>query len=103
MKIYKGERISQNGGDTIVTVDGKPLENPDPREPRDYEWGYAGTGPGNLARAILIDCLGDKSRVERVRLQFLQSIISQLPRQNSWTLTEQGVLDAVAEIEKGAA
>jgi Family of unknown function (DUF6166) len=100
MATYSGKRISQDGGDTVVTIDGQPLENPDPREPRDYEWGYFGTGPQNLARAILTHCLGDKARVERVRSQFRQTVIGCLPREKDWTLTEQDVLAAVSKIEK---
>jgi len=51
--IYKGTRTERG---CVVTVDGRPL---DPRNkvrnhsPDGFEWGYAGSGPAQLALAIL--------------------------------------------------
>jgi len=60
MKIYQGERINPRDtwlGEWVVTVNHTPLKNPKPEE-GGFGWGYSGTGPYNLARAILTDCLG---------------------------------------------
>jgi hypothetical protein len=62
MKIYEDKRI--NPGDTwlgeyVVTINNAPLQNPKPAE-GDFSWGYSGTRPYNLARAILTDCIGEK-------------------------------------------
>jgi len=53
MSVYKGTRTPQG---CVVTVDGEPL---DPRldlwnhSPTGFEWGYGGSGPAQLALAIL--------------------------------------------------
>ena len=55
MKQYAGRR---QGYAVIVTVDGRPLN---PRldlwnhSPTGFEWGYGGSGPAQLALAILAD------------------------------------------------
>jgi Family of unknown function (DUF6166) len=59
MKRYEGRR---EGYAAIVTVDGRRLN---PRRdlwnhsPSGFEWGYAGSGPAQLALAILADHCGD--------------------------------------------
>ena len=59
MKTYKGHRC---GHAADVTVNGKPL---DPRldlwnhSPTGFQWGYGGSGPAQLALALLADYLGD--------------------------------------------
>ena len=61
MKRYIGRR---NGTAADVTVDGVPLN---PRRdlwnhsPSGFEWGYAGSGPAQLALGVArADCLGDE-------------------------------------------
>src|SRR5712664_3316643 len=62
MAIYEGYREAQNGPGT-VTVDGEPL---DPRNdlfnhsPDGFQWGYGGSGPAQLALAILAHHFRDK-------------------------------------------
>ena len=62
MKQYEGRRT---GRGVEVTVDGVPL-NPrlDLRNhsPTGLEWGYCGSGPAQLALAILADHTGDPQR-----------------------------------------
>ena len=59
MKRYEGRR---EGYAAIVTVDGRRLN---PRldlwnhSPTGFEWGYGGSGPAQLALAILADHLGN--------------------------------------------
>jgi hypothetical protein len=63
MKTYKGKR-TENG--CVVKVDGRPLP---PRNdlfnhsPDGFQWGYAGSGPAQLALAILADARGDEFAV----------------------------------------
>ena len=60
MSHYQGTRTSQG---CIVTVDGKPLNlrldlwN---HSPTGFEWGYGGSGPAQLALAILAHHYRDK-------------------------------------------
>jgi hypothetical protein len=59
MKRYEGSRTWNA---TLVTVDSNPLNlRLDLRNhsPSGFEWGYGGSGPAQLALALLADCLGD--------------------------------------------
>lgn len=84
MKVYRGER-KQDG--TVVTVDGRPL---DPRrELRDFraagfEWGYEGSGPSQLALAILADLMGPTEALKQYK-PFLRTLIAELDGP-SWQL-----------------
>jgi hypothetical protein len=102
MKIYRGTR-SDDG--CSVTVDERPL-NPryDLRNhsPAGFEWGYGGSGPAQLALALLADHLGDDEQALDVYQQFKFSIVGKLPTE--WTLTSEEVRDALkslAEREAG--
>jgi hypothetical protein len=94
MKTYKGLR----GGHLVqVTVDGRPLS---PRQdlwnhsPTGFEWGYGGSGPAQLALAILADLLEDDEAAIELHQDFKSVVISSLP-QPGWTLTEEQVRQAI--------
>jgi hypothetical protein len=73
----------------LVVVDEDGVERPlaEAPEPADYpmslsggfEWGYGGSGPLNLAAAILCDALGFLPAVVVV-MDFCDSVIAELPR-----------------------
>ena len=86
MKCYEGRR---EGYAVIVTVDGRRL---DPRHdlwnhsPSGFEWGYGGSGPAQLALAILADhCSNDAEALDCYQ-QFKTTVIAKLP-QGAWSLT----------------
>lgn len=60
MRIIKGYRQGQRGGGCLVMLDDAVLPLPDigPHEFRHsadgFQWGYSGSGPAELARAILV-------------------------------------------------
>lgn len=62
MKTYEGTRTSEGGPQTVrVHEDGKPvriLAHQMRHSPDGFQWGYAGSGPADLARSILWDHLG---------------------------------------------
>lgn len=72
--------------------------------PSGFEWGYAGSGPAQLALAILVDALGrtkiEKERAVRLHQDFKRAVIVKLPHEE-WTLTQKQVLDTVARLEGG--
>jgi hypothetical protein len=98
MKRYIGRRI---GHAIDVTVDGVPLH---PRldlwnhSPSGFEWGYSGSGPAQLALAILADCLGDEEEALEWYQDFKSAVIAGLPYAG-WTLTEEGIRDTIAALE----
>ena len=86
MKQYEGRR---QGYAVIVTVDGRRLN---PRHdlwnhsPTGFEWGYGGSGPAQLALAILADhCRNDEQALNFYQ-RFKWAVIAELPGRG-WTLT----------------
>jgi len=94
VKTYVGGR-SLAGAE--VTVDGRPL---DPRfdlkrlSPTGFEWTYEGTGPAQLALALLADHFGDDARALALYEAFMRAVVADLD--NSWELTSDEI-DAALE------
>jgi len=86
MKTYEGSR---QGYAVIVTVNGRPLN---PRldlynhSPTGFEWGYCGSGPAQLALAILADHLADDREALNLYQRFKWAVVVGLPRRR-WILT----------------
>ena len=59
--------------------------------PSGFEWSYGGSGPAQLAIAILADAYDDEFACEYYQ-QFKREVVSELPEEG-WTLTKQD-LDA---------
>ena len=78
MSLYTGARSTFCGAgiaqdETLVLVDGRPL---DPRldlcnhSPTGFEWGYGGSGPAQLALAILARHLKDDAAALNLHQEF---------------------------------
>ena len=79
--VYKGIRAS-NG--VLVTIDGKELPmRLDLRNhsPTGFEWGYAGSGPAQLALAIMADFTDDETALNLYQ-RFKEDIICSLGSSN---------------------
>ena len=80
MKYYSGRR---EGYAVIVMVDGRRLN---PRfdlwnhSPTGFEWGYCGSGPAQLALAILADHCANDDRALNWYQRFKWAVIAELPR-----------------------
>ena len=96
MKTYEGRR---EGSRRIVTTDGQPL-NPrfDLRKhsPGGFEWGYGGSGPAQLALAILADHLENDGIAEDLYQRFKWAVVANLPH-SRWRLTS----DEIDKVLKG--
>lgn len=101
MKHYSGRREGYAG---IVTVDGRRLN---PRQdlwnhsPTGFEWGYVGSGPAQLALAILADHCGNNERALNWYQRFKWAVIAELPHRE-WILTSEDIdraLQLLAERE----
>jgi len=94
MKRYQGHRAP---GGCRVTVDGRPL---DPRTDlrrhadRGFEWGYDGSGPRQLALALLADCLGDDRLALAHHLALAEGLVAELAGER-WTLTDREIRAAL--------
>jgi hypothetical protein len=90
VKRYEGCR---QGYAVIVTVNGRPLN---PRldlynhSPSGFEWGYCGSGPAQLALALLADHLGDDQQAFNLYQRFKWAVIVELPKK-CWTLTSRDI------------
>ena len=97
MKRYQGTREGHVG---VVMVDGQPLN---PRldlwnhSPTGFEWGYGGSGPAQLALALLADHLSDDEEAVRLHQEFKRSIVAGLPFR-IWTLTSLDIQRAVERL-----
>ena len=93
-KLYEGKR---DGLDPLVTVNGLPLE---PRldlwnhSPTGFDWGYGGSGPAQLALALLADHLGDDDEAVELHQDFKRAVIARLPYR-AWLLTSDDIRQAV--------
>lgn len=91
--IYRGERMTGPGMEFIgtrVTVNGRRLR-PDRSQrvanhsPGGFEWGYRGSGPAQLALALLLDATGD-TRLSLLAYQwFKDAVVSQWDER--WAIT----------------
>lgn len=59
--------------------------------PDGFEWGYGGSGPAQLALALLIDVIGDPDEAEELYQRFKWDVVAQLDR-DSWRMTAAEVL-----------
>jgi hypothetical protein len=71
----------------------------DNHSPTGFEWGYGGSGPAQLALAILADALCDDRRAARLHQAFKWKVIARLDQDISFVLSRAAVLDAVNQIE----
>ena len=101
MKRYEGRRRFWT---TKATVDGRPLRfRRDLRchSPAEFEWGYGGSGPAQLALAILADHLEDDQEALNLYQRFKWAVIAELPR-HRWTLTGRQIDQAIQSIRECA-
>lgn len=86
----------------VVVVNGCPL-NPclhvRNHSPNGFEWGYGGSGPAQLALAILVHHLGDEEQALGLYQQFKFAVVAKLPW-SAWTLTDVQIQDALSRIQK---
>ena len=98
MKHYSGRR---EGYAVIVTVDGRRLN---PRQdlwnhsPDGFEWGYAGSGPAQLALAILADHCGNNEKALNLYQRFKWEVIAELPHRE-WILTSADIDTALQSLQ----
>jgi hypothetical protein len=105
MKSYIGERTPT--GCEVMVLDptqpggGYPL---DPRfdlrrhSPDGYSWSYSGSGPAQLALALLADVLGNDRKAERWYQEFKFKVIARLEG-DTWEMSEENIRQAVAQLE----
>lgn len=90
--VYRGRRdpSAQVGDEVEVIVDGESLDyryDLLSASPSGFEWGYGGSGPAQLAIAILAHAYDDAVAGDLYQ-RFKREVVSELPEE-VWTLTKQ--------------
>lgn len=107
MKTYEGIRTTDEKntvGESTVLVDGQAL-SPVPSQkvmnhsPDGFNWGYNGSGPAQLALAILLDYYGDRDYAIRMHQNFKAAIVARWPHDGGWKITSDEVEAACKELE----
>jgi len=91
--LYQGipERTAQGG--LLVLKNGQPL-SPKPSQkirnysPNGFNWGYGGSGPAQLALALLLDVTGDRTLAFNYHQQFKWEKIATLELNRPWKMTK---------------
>jgi hypothetical protein len=97
MKRYEGFRLD---GRATVTVNGQPLDSRQDlrnHSPDGFEWGYTGSGPAQLALALLADHLGDSVKAIELYQEFKFSVVAGFSR-DGWILTTRDIDRALAKL-----
>jgi hypothetical protein len=105
---YNGHRGDDGTVSVVVSIDRKKFKTLSPKRslrvfnhsPSGFEWSYQGSGPAQLALAILLDAFPQHGSDWAVRLhqEFKRAVVANLPREG-WILTLEEIVEAVRKIE----
>jgi len=95
MIIYKGKRTNEGVGPQIVLRNGSPLSPKAslklyPHSPDGFNWGYGGSGPAQLALALLYNVTHDKNSALHNYQAFKWDHVSRW--HHNWQITDQEIL-----------
>ncbi len=69
--------------------------------PDGFSWGYGGSGPAQLALALLLDATGDKDLAMHHYQDFKWDVVAKWSTGLSWDYTEQQIKDWLALMTEG--
>ena len=107
-KTYIGipHRDSISGQSLVSVSDGRKSE-PLPlrldlfnHSPTGFSWGYTGSGPAQLALALLADALGDDDLAVRLHQDFKFKVVACWPEGERWWITADQIMAVVKVIEQ---
>ena len=99
--------FTNDDGDRHVTVSRhgdsrcrelKPRHDLRNHSPTGFNWGYGGSGPAQLALALLADALDDDDRALAVYQDYKWRVIARLDNAG-WALTDAEVIRVAVELE----
>jgi hypothetical protein len=98
-RVYAGTRVPFSaGGAVVMWSDGgkahvlrKRLDLAN-HSPDGFQWGYEGSGPAQLALALLANVLGDDAKALRLYQSFKRAVIGRLD-QDEWKMTAADIVD----------
>lgn len=92
MALYQGRRTKRG---VEVKRDGLPF-SPELSQclynhsPDGFEWGHEGSGPAQLALALLLDSVEHEEAAAKYHQTFKRDVIAKLPK-TDWAMTSEGV------------
>jgi hypothetical protein len=107
-KTYIGipHRESLTGQPVVTVCDGQKCQ-PLPlrldlvnHSPTGFSWGYGGSGPAQLALALLADALADDHRAVRLHQEFKFKVVACWPQGERWWITTEQITAVVNLIEQ---
>lgn len=105
-RVYVGQRTAQ-GASVLIRQEAPGLPYPlfiDPlplrldlcnHSPSGFEWGYLGSGPAQLALALLAHATGDDAYACAQYQTFKEDVVARLPPEQDWRMTDAQVLEWV--------
>lgn len=90
-------RVERRGERVIRTIDLPARHDLWNHSPDGFEWGYGGSGPAQLALAILADHLKDDERAVRLHQAFKFKVVAGL-QGDSWELPAEDVERVVRDL-----
>jgi len=96
MTVYRGHVHSDRAGSQLVTRD-EDLLSPGPSQrlwnhsPTGFSWGYGGSGPAQLALALLYDVTGDKELSVKLHQDFKGNFVASW--EGDWEITDEEIRD----------
>lgn len=102
MKVYHGIKSEGAGPQQVYVSDETETRSLDPlpsqkirnHSPDGFQWGYGGSGPAQLALAILLDHFGDEARAQKYYQRFKFRAVANFF--NDWKLTS-GEIDQIID------
>jgi Family of unknown function (DUF6166) len=104
---YEGERGPD--GCKVWRIEDNRRTRLDPRRsqklfnhsPDGFEWGYGGSGPAQLALALVLDTLGNGNNDRAVALHqaFKWKIVSRMAFEH-WELSQESIVATIAELDR---
>lgn len=96
MKTYSGKQSGGGGGQRVELAEGTRRTILNARtdlwnhSPDGFQWGYGGSGPAQLALALLADATGDDQLAIRLHQPFKWQFVAAFG--SSWSLTQNEIL-----------
>ena len=96
MATYRGQKQRDARGGMIVTKDGEEFSPTRSQHlvnhsPDGFNWGYGGSGPAQLALALLLDTCGNEEIALAWYQQYKWDVVAALG--DSWELSQESIRD----------
>lgn len=100
--IYGGDAITTTVYRDSIVLSPIPSQKMRNHSPTGFNWGYGGSGPAQLALAILLDYYGPDAPELDLYQDFKFAVIAALSQDQDWTLTGFQIEHAMSKLIVGA-